>query len=366
MRDDHRAIVRAGDDGLVFGPEVVSDLRVVTLLLQERDGLVVADTREGLLNRLELAQVALERLELFASALEDALDDVDEEVLREVHVALEVHERDLRFDHPELGEVPPGLALLGAEGGPEAIHLAERSTGGLHVELPTLREERRRPVVVGLEEVRGPFTSVRCEDRCVHQRESAVVEVGADGRHDLGAYAQDRVLSLAPQPQVTVVHQEVDAVFLGRDGVLLGRDPDDLERLHLQLVLALAFRVRLHGPGDHQRGLLGQRARLLEEGGAHVSLGDDPLDHPGAVTDLEELDLLAAAPVVEPTPERDLLADVLCQIFDVDVLAHDARTIVFGRKETSSLDCVGVFSGLSARDGRHRGRRSDAAPARAG
>ena len=63
-----------------------------------------------------------------------------DEVLGEVHVLLEVHERDLGLHHPELGEVAAGLALLGAEGGAEAVDLAERRGGGLDVELARLGE----------------------------------------------------------------------------------------------------------------------------------------------------------------------------------------------------------------------------------
>ena len=71
-----------------------------------------------------------------AAALgEHALDDVDEEVLGEVHVVVEVDEGDLGLDHPELGQVAARLRLLGAEGRPEAVDLAERHRAGLHVEL---------------------------------------------------------------------------------------------------------------------------------------------------------------------------------------------------------------------------------------
>jgi hypothetical protein len=32
-------------------------------------------------------------------------------------------------------------------------------------------------------------------------------------------HADDRMLALAPQPQMAMVHQEIDAVFFGRDRI---------------------------------------------------------------------------------------------------------------------------------------------------
>ena len=72
--------------------------------------------------------------------LEDARDDVGDEVFGELHEAVEVEVGDLGLDHPELGEVAAGLGFFGAEGGAEAVDLAERERGGFDVELAGLRE----------------------------------------------------------------------------------------------------------------------------------------------------------------------------------------------------------------------------------
>ena len=47
---------------------------------------------------------------------------------------------DLGLDHPELGEVAAGLGFFRAEGGAEAVDLAEGEGGGLDVELAGLGE----------------------------------------------------------------------------------------------------------------------------------------------------------------------------------------------------------------------------------
>ena len=48
------------------------------------------------------------------------------------------------------------------------------------------------------------------------------IEVVANGFDDCVADADDGVLALAAQPEVAVIHQEVDAVFFGGDGVGVG------------------------------------------------------------------------------------------------------------------------------------------------
>ena len=49
--------------------------------------------------------------------------------------------------------------------------------------------------------------------------EAAVVEEVARGSDDLGANPQHRGLARRTQPEMTMLHQEVDAVFLQRNGV---------------------------------------------------------------------------------------------------------------------------------------------------
>src|SRR6185436_20947922 len=130
-----------------------------------RDALAIRDPREGLLDLLELRGVPLETLELLRGAVQGALDEVDDEVLGQLAEALELEEGDLRLDHPELGQVPPRLRFLGAEGRAEAVNLAEGRCGGLEVELTRLRKVGLVAEVVGLEERGGPFDGRPGQDR---------------------------------------------------------------------------------------------------------------------------------------------------------------------------------------------------------
>ena len=316
-----------------------------------------------------LDRVALEHLQLLAARLEHAADDERDEVLGEAHVAVEVHERDLRLDHPELGQVAARLALLGAERRPEAVDAPERRRGRLHVELPRLRQVRLVAVVVGLEEVARPLAGVRREDGRVDEREAAAVEEVADGLDDGVAHAHDRVLPLRAQPQVAVVHQEVGPVLLRADGVLLRRRGEEPHVLHVDLVLPLDLAVLLHGAGRLRPTTpAAMWSACWKSLRRDVALEDDALDDAGAVAHLEEVELAARPLVVEPALEGDRLADVLAQILDAHC-AHGPSALyhLFARRarRRSSAAAWAARSAVRLEEQRgHRGRACAPRPSR--
>jgi hypothetical protein len=68
----------------------------------------------------------VEELEVFGTSPEHVLDDRFQKFLGQRHVAGEIAERHLRLDHPELGQVPGRVRVLGAEGGAERVHVGKR------------------------------------------------------------------------------------------------------------------------------------------------------------------------------------------------------------------------------------------------
>ena len=163
----------------------------------------------------EFGDVLADDFEVGAVGFEDARDDVGEEGFGEVHEAVEVEVGDFGFDHPELGEVAAGLGFFGAEGGAEAVDLAEREGGGFDVELAGLGEVGLVVVeVVHLEELGGAFAGVGREDGRVGADEAVGVEVLGCGAHDGGADAEDGGLARGAEPEVAMLHEEVDAVLL--------------------------------------------------------------------------------------------------------------------------------------------------------
>ena len=77
---------------------------------------------------------------------------------------------------------------------------------------------------------------------------------------DLVAHAQDGVLAPAAQPQVPVVHQEIDAVLFGRDRIRLGLGHalHDFDVLDIHLVAARRALLGADLARDDERRFLRQ------------------------------------------------------------------------------------------------------------
>ena len=237
---------------------------------------------------------------------------------------VEAREGHLGLDHPELGQVAAGLGFFSAERRPEAVGLAHRGRGGLVVKLSGLREVSLVVEVIHLEQGRSALAGGGRKDGRIHQREAAVIEEVAAGLDDLVAHAQDRPLARGAQPEVAMVHQELDAVLLGRDRVGgFGRDTlQDLELGDVKLEAAGRALVSAHLARDAHGGLLRQVARLLEDFRGDSALHDDALDDPGAVAEERKQQLAALAQVVKPALDHDLLAGVLGNVPNLDDGQH--------------------------------------------
>ena len=287
-------------------------------LVQHGDGFVVAQAREGRLDRLQFRDVALDHLEVGHAALEHAADDEAEEVFGQRHQVIEAGIGELRLDHPELGEVAAGLGFFRAEGGAEAVDLAEGERGALDVELAALGEEGLVAEVVHREERRGAFARGGREDRRIGEDEAVVVEIVAGGLDDLRADAQDGGLARRANPEMAMLHQEIDAVLLGRDGIglLLGHALHHFDVLDIELVAAGGALVGADAAGDDDAGLLGEVLCGLPDFRRDGGLGHDALHGARAIAKDGEEQLAGGAHVVEPAVQDDGLAFMLLQAGD--------------------------------------------------
>ncbi len=150
-----------------------------------------------------------------------------------------IGERDLRLDHPELGEVARGVGVLGPERRAEGVDLGEREAVGLDVELARHGEERlaaeevlrevdlavARARQVGEVERRdaeqraGALGVRRGDDRGVDPEEAVVVEVAVDRLGQRVAHARRRADDVGARPQVRDLAQIFHGVVLGRDRI---------------------------------------------------------------------------------------------------------------------------------------------------
>ena len=242
---------------LQFAGEVVAGLGA----FEDLDRLRVRQPVERRLDPLQGRDVRPERLQFLAVVRQDAGGNAGDEPLGQFQQAVEIDERDLRLDHPELGQVPAGLALLGPEGRPEAVDPAVSHRGRFEVKLARLRQVQQPAEVVHLEQRRLVLAHDGREDRRVDQGELVVVEVPPDRVDHRMADLADAPLLLRTEVQVAVPHQELDAVRLGRDRVAFGRT-DHLGARDGHLVAADAALFGPDGSGHSQRGLLAQPFEL--------------------------------------------------------------------------------------------------------
>ncbi len=152
--------------------------------------------------------------------LQDAGDDIRDEIFGEFQQAGQIDKRDFGLDHPEFGEVSACFAFFGAEGGAEAIDLAEGRGGTFEVQLAGLCQEQGTAEVIDLEKRLLFLARRRHQYRGIDEREAIVVEEPSDGVDDRVADFADAPLSLRAKVQMAVFQEEIDAVFFWRDGVI--------------------------------------------------------------------------------------------------------------------------------------------------
>jgi hypothetical protein len=155
--------------------------------------------------------------------------------------------------------VAAGFGFFGAEGRSKAVDFAERGDVRLVIKLAGLRQVGGFAVIVDLKERGRIFSGGPRQDRRIDQDVTVTVQPVTDGADDRGADAQDRPLSQRPYPQMPVIHQKFNTVFLRLDRVFR-RDLNRLNMFDADLVPAgvtgCAF-VGPHGAGYDQRGFLG-------------------------------------------------------------------------------------------------------------
>src|SRR5256712_4243986 len=317
--DHQRTLQLFREDGLVESAETVAaDERRRVLLPRARlhvrpqkEGrrLVIRHPGERLPDGLEPGRVALEGLELGAAAVPGPRQEGDDDVLRQVEKIRELRVRPLRLHHPELGEVPARLRLLGAEGRSEAIDAAKRHRRRLQVELSGLAQVRLLVEVIGLEQRGRALAGRRCQDRRVDQHEVALMEEIADRLGDLAPEPQECMLLRGAQPEVAVVEEKVGAVLLRADRIVV-RQLVNHDRPELHLVAPRGAIVLADDSGHLQRRFLRHFLAGLEDRGADLRLEGHRLRVPGPVTDDQEGQLALLPLVVQPAADAHLLAVV--------------------------------------------------------
>ncbi len=203
--------------------------------------------------------------------------------------------------------------------GPKRVDAAEGHGGRFDVELAGLGEVGLVVAeVVHLEELGGSFAGVGGEDGRIGADEVVGVEVFRSRAHDGGADAEDGGLAGGADPEVAVLHEEVDAGFFELDGVggFVGDALGDGDVVDVELEAGGGAGVGADAAGDDEGGFEGEGLEGLEYVLGDGGFGDDALDGAGAVAEDGEEKLAGGAEVVEPAAEGDGLAFVLADVGD--------------------------------------------------
>ena len=133
--NDHGLVEFFREDGFFIAAEIVAPFRGIAGVLQNFDGVVVADARKRRRDFFELRNVALKSGEFARAILHRGLHDSADEAFAELNHVFEMRVGGFGLEHPEFGEVAASLGFFGAERGAEAVDLAERGGGGFDIKL---------------------------------------------------------------------------------------------------------------------------------------------------------------------------------------------------------------------------------------
>src|SRR5579859_8140735 len=143
------------------------------------------------------------------------------------------------------------LRFLGAERRAERVDPSERRRRGLTIELSRLCQVCVAQVEVFRRKEPASFADRGGQDWSVDPDEVSGVEKVVDRLLDFRADLEDRNLARAAEPQVSMLHQEIDAVLLWLNRVIDGTRADDLQTRDSQLDASRRPGLLAHGTGQH-------------------------------------------------------------------------------------------------------------------
>src|SRR5712691_9414596 len=108
---------------------------------------------------------------------------------------------------------------------------------------------------------------------------------------------------------MAMIQKKLRAMFLWRDWIIV-RALNDLSVGYIEFESARRATVFANPAGDSQCGFLSQRFELVPNLWRHGIPGHDALHDPGAVAQLRKYQLPARTQVIEPTFQRNFVANV--------------------------------------------------------
>ena len=251
--------------------------------------------------------------------------------LHDLKVAVEVAERHLRLDHPELGGVARGVGILGAERGAEGVNVAERHSEVLGVELAGDGQARllaekvlavidlavgrsRRVLKVQrrhLEHLARALAVAAGNDGGVDIDEAAALEELVHGVGRRASHTESRGEEVRARAQMLNGAQIFDAVALFLQGIVGGGHALDLDLCCLDFERLLGLGRQHDGAAHDERGAHVLRGDLLIIRKRIRIHHDLQIAEARAVVQLDESEGLHIADGLRPAAYGDACAAVL-------------------------------------------------------
>ena len=305
VADEYRRAVVRDEQRFVLGSEVFAPRRRAAFPLQRRYRVGVGDAREGTNDGFEIFDVALKHLEFRTPTFEHALRDVYQHVFLQLDAVVQVVKRHLGLDHPELGQMTPRLRFLGAKRGTERVNATECSGERFAIQLTGLREIGAAFVEILGAEQSGALTDRGGQDWRIAMNEVARVKEIVDRLLDLMPHTHQRHLARRAQPEVPVIHQEIDAVLLRLDRIIDRTGAKDRQCRRAQFSTTRRARFEPHLSSHRDRRLDGERGKAFPYRRRDLALYEYALHNASPVTHHEKRDLALRTYVLHPTAHGD-------------------------------------------------------------
>ena len=150
-----------------------------------------------------------------------------DKILSETHIILQIIECDFRLNHPEFCQVTAGFGFFSTECRSKTVDFTKSHCRRFAIQLSGLGQIGFASEIISGKKRCGPFRGIRCEDRCIDQDKIAGVEKFPGRADDFMTDTHNSMLACRTQPQVPVVHKEINAMLLFTDWIFF-TDLNDL------------------------------------------------------------------------------------------------------------------------------------------
>src|SRR5262249_10719395 len=155
--------------------------------------------------------------------------DSFQECLRQIHVVIQVVEGHFRLDHPEFGQMPGRVRILGTKRWPKRVHLAQGRGEDLRLKLAADRQVRGTAKEIAgevgafarefgeikrrdLEHLAGAFTVTRRDDRRMNVQKALLLKEIMDRSANAIANPRHGTESVGPWPKMRHRSQELEGM----------------------------------------------------------------------------------------------------------------------------------------------------------